>query len=152
MSKVEIEEWLDNAEFGINIWKKKYQFNNETLDQWFDRISGGDSDVKQLIIEKKFLFAGRVLANRGLQHYGKRIVYNNCFVLPAPEDNLESIFDTAKHMARIYSTGGGCGFEISSLCPSGSKVNNAAEVSSGPVSFADLYNLTTDIISQSGRR
>ena len=46
----------------------------------------------------------------------------------------------------------GVGFDISSLCPNGSKVNNAAEFSSGPISFADLYNLTTDIISQAGRR
>jgi len=149
---MEIEEWVNNNQIGIDVFNKKYRFNTETLDEWFTRVSGGDEDIKRLIMEKKFLFAGRVLANRGLQHYGKRIVYNNCFVLPSPEDNLESIFDTAKHMARIYSTGGGCGFDISSLCPSGSKVNNAAEVSSGPVSFADLYNLTTDIISQSGRR
>lgn len=149
---MEVEEWLNGNQFSIDIWKKKYQYNNETLDEWFDRVSGGDEDVRRLIVEKKFLFAGRVLANRGLQKYGKRIVYNNCFVLPSPEDNLESIFDTAKYMARIYSTGGGVGFDISSLCPNGSKVNNAAEFSSGPISFADLYNLTTDIISQSGRR
>jgi ribonucleoside-diphosphate reductase alpha chain len=150
---VEVEKWLNGNQFSLNIWKNKYQFNNEeTLEEWFDRVSGGDPDIRRLIVEKKFLFAGRVLANRGIQKYGKKIVYNNCFVLPSPEDNLESIFDTAKHMARIYSTGGGVGIDISSLCPNGSKVNNAAEFSSGPISFANLYNLTTDIISQSGRR
>lgn len=101
-----VEEWLNGNQFSIDIWRNKYQFENETLDEWVDRVSGGDEDVKRLIQEKKFLFAGRVLANRGLQKFGKKIVYNNCFVLPSPEDNLESIFDTAKYMARIYSAGG----------------------------------------------
>ena len=149
---MEVEDWLNNNKLAIDVFNKKYRHNNESLDQWFERVSNGDEALKNLIIPKRFLFAGRVLANRGLQKKGKRIVYNNCFVLPNPEDNLESIFETAKHTARIYSTGGGVGFDISSLRPNGAKVNNAAEMSSGPLSFMDLYNLTTEVISQSGRR
>ena len=42
-----VEEWLgkDNT-LGIDIWKKKYQWNNETFDEWLDRVSGKDSEVK----------------------------------------------------------------------------------------------------------
>lgn len=73
-----IEEWLgqDNT-LGIDIWKKKYQKNNETFDEWIDRISGGNDAVAELIRQKKFLFGGRILSNRGLK--GKRISYSNCF-------------------------------------------------------------------------
>lgn len=149
---MEVEEWLNNNKLAIDVFNKKYRHNNESLDQWFERVSNGDEALKNLIISKRFLFAGRVLANRGLQKEGKRIVYNNCFVLPNPRDNIEDVFDTAKYAARIYSTGGGVGFDISGLRPNGARVNNAAEFSSGPLSFMDLYNLTTDIISQSGRR
>ena len=54
---MELKEWLgENNTLGIDIWKNKYQYNDETLDQWFDRVSGGNEDVKKLIIDKKFLF------------------------------------------------------------------------------------------------
>lgn len=80
------------------------------------------------------------------------LVVHNCYVIAPPKDNLESIFDTAKKLARTYSYGGGCGVDISKLRPRGTKVNNAAESTSGAVSFMDLYNLTTEIIGQKGRR
>lgn len=28
-----INEWLNDDELGISIWKNKYQYNNETLDE-----------------------------------------------------------------------------------------------------------------------
>ncbi len=62
-----IENWL-NTELGIKIWENKYRYNNESLDQWFDRVSGNNKDIKQLIKERKFLFGGRTLNNRGLNN------------------------------------------------------------------------------------
>lgn len=148
-----VQDWLgkDN-ELGISIWERKYRNGNETFDEWLDRVSGGDENTKKLIIEKKFLFGGRILANRGLATTGKKITYSNCYVLSAPEDNLESIFDTAKKLARTYSYGGGVGVDLSKLAPAGAKVRNAAKESSGAVSFMDLYSLVTGLISQNGRR
>ena len=53
-----IEEWLGNEnELGISIWNKKYKFENETFDEWIERISNNDADVAELIKTKKFLFA-----------------------------------------------------------------------------------------------
>ena len=104
-----------------------------------------------MIREKKFLFGGRILSNRGTAN-DRKITYSNCYVLPAPEDNLESIFDTAKGLARTFSYGGGCGIDIGKLAPCGAAVNNAAKTSSGAVSFMDLYSMTTGLIGQSGRR
>ena len=77
---------------------------------------------------------------------------SNCFVLPPPEDNLESIADTAKHMMRIYAARGGVGFHISNLRPKYSKTNNAARSSTGAVSFMDFYSYVTGLIGQEGRR
>ncbi len=150
---MQIEEWLgkDN-QLGIDIWKKKYCHNNETFEEWLDRISNGNDIIRQLIIEKKFLFGGRILSNRGLAKEGRKITYSNCYVIPAPEDNLESIFDTAKYLARTYSYGGGCGVDLGKLAPNGAKVRNAAKTSSGAVSFMDFYSAITGLISQNGRR
>ena len=146
-----VQEWLgEENQLGIDIWEKKYRYNDESFDEWLDRVSGGDESVKQLIKEKKFLFGGRILSNRGLDKCGKKISYSNCYVVSPPEDSIESIYDCAKQLARTYSYGGGCGVDIGKLAPRGAKVNNAARETSGAVSFMDLYNLTTDLIGQNG--
>ena len=73
-------------------------------------------------------------------------------MIDPPEDNIESIFDCAKKLARTYSYGGGCGVDISKLSPRGAKINNAAKETSGSVSFMELYSLVTALIGQNGRR
>ena len=51
-----IEEWLGKEnQLGIDIWKKKYQRNGESFEDWLERVSGGDADVAELIADKKFL-------------------------------------------------------------------------------------------------
>jgi len=145
--------WLgEGNNLGHDIWRKKYKYNNEDFGMWLDRITNGNKELRDSIENKEFIFAGRILANRGLHKLGRKITYSNCYVLTPPEDNLESIFDTAKNLARTFSYGGGCGIDISNLRPNGSKVNNSALETSGAVSFMDLYNLTTEVIGQNGRR
>ncbi len=148
-----IQEWLgEDNQLGIDIWTKKYQQNNETFDEWLDRVSGGNDDIRELIVKKKFLFGGRILSNRGLNKEGRKITLSNCYVITPPEDNIESIYECATKLARTYSYGGGCGIDISKLSPRGAKINNSAKETTGSVSFMDLYNLTTDLIGQNGRR
>ena len=96
--------------------------------------------------------AGRILAGRGLDKLGRKITLSNCYVMPKVEDNIESIFDTAKYLARTYSYGGGVGLTLSKLRPKGAKVNNAASSTTGSVSFMDLYSLVTGLIGMRGRR
>ena len=154
MSKYQtVEEWLgkDN-QLGVDIFNKKYRYENESFPEWVNRVSGGDSEVAELIEDKKFLFGGRILSNRGLDKYGEKITLSNCYVITPPDDSIESIFDCAKKLARTYSYGGGCGVDLSKLAPRGAKVNNTAKSTSGSVSFMDLYSLVTGLIGQNGRR
>ena len=67
-------------------------------------------------------------------------------------DDIDSIYKAAFECARTYSYGGGIGVDISSLRPKDSVVHNAADSSTGAVSFMELYSLTTGLIGQSGRR
>ena len=102
-----LKEWLgEDNQLGIDIWHKKYQHDDESFDEWLDRVSAGDEDIKEEIEAKRFLFGGRILANRGLHKEGVKVTYSNCYVLPAPEDNIESIYDTASKLARTFSYGG----------------------------------------------
>ena len=102
-----VQDWLgkDN-QIGLDIWNKKYQRNNETFEEWVNRVRGGNEEVANLILEKKFLFGGRILSNRNVDDSKEKTTYSNCYVISPPEDNLESIYDTCKKLARTYSYGG----------------------------------------------
>ena len=56
--------------------------------------------MHRLKIREKFLPAGMV------ENMEKRFL-SNCYVVPKVEDSIESIFDTAKYLAKTYSYGGG---------------------------------------------
>ena len=105
-----IEEWLgEENQLGMDIWAKKYCCENEDFEAWLTRISGGNEEIGEYIRQKKFLFGGRILSNRGLQKQNRKVTYSNCYVITPPEDEIESIFDCARKLARTYSYGGGCG-------------------------------------------
>ena len=145
-------KWLGESSLSYDIWNNKYRQDNESFEEWLNRVSNKDTRLKKLIFEKKFIFGGRILANRGLDKKGKKITLSNCYVISSPEDNLESIFETATKLARTYSYGGGCGVDVSKLRPKNSKVNNAAKSTSGCTSFMDFYSYVTGLIGQEGRR
>lgn len=77
---------------------------------------------------------------------------SNCFVAPSPKDSLESIFDTAKYMARTFASRGGCGINLNYLRPYGAFTNNAAKTSTGAASFMPFFSDVTGLIGQEGRR
>jgi len=152
---------FNGDELASNVFVNKYALKNKndevtefSLLDIYNRMFGAikiidNTDFTPLI--NNFLPAGRVLYALG-NPYDLTATFSNCYVEDIRADCIEEIFNTAKRQARIFSKGGGVGFDISTLRPKGSKVNNSAGTTTGPTSFMDLYSSVTGIIGQHGRR
>ncbi len=151
-----MNHWYDN-EISQGILREKYYHKGETNpEQFMDRVSSILDDdlrprVRGYLEEASFCPAGRALYAAGSK--GKfKVSLSNCYILPSPKDDLESIFKSNYEIARIFSYGGGIGINISGLRPKGSEVRNVARTSTGAVSFMKIFNVTGEVISQNGRR
>lgn len=141
-------EWLNKNQLSYDIWSNKYRYQNETFVQWLDRVSGGNSEIKNLIKEKKFLFGGRTLANRGIPNSGS---FSNCYSIGYVPDSLDGIMDVAHKIAMTFKAQGGQGLSLSKIRPKGSMI--AGQYSSdGIVPFMNIFNTVTESVSQGGSR
>ena len=165
------DNYLGDNVLAINIYKKKYLIKDlncdhieKTPEDVFKRLGSFLATVEgtkakqkkwarkfyEELFEGRFIPGGRVLAGAGDLYRLKTLA--NCFVTKIQKDEIDSIYKAAYECARTYSYGGGIGVDISSLRPKDSVVHNAADSSTGAVSFMELYSLTTGLIGQSGRR
>jgi ribonucleoside-diphosphate reductase alpha chain len=148
MNTMTEQEWLNDNQLSLDIWNNKYRHDNESFDQWLVRVSGGDAEIARLIKEKKFLFGGRTLANRGIEGAGS---YSNCYSIGFVPDSLEGIMDVASKIALTFKAQGGQGLSLSKIRPKGSLIRGQFK-SDGIVPFMHIFNTVTESISQGGSR
>ncbi|MGL5458936.1 MAG: hypothetical protein ACRDBY_04925 [Cetobacterium sp.] len=140
-------EWVGH-QLGYDIWNNKYRFNEESFDEWVERLSNGVHGLKELIINKKFLYGGRILANLNT---GTSQGVSNCVTLGYVEDSLEDIMDTAKNLAFSYKKEAGVGICLSKIRPKGAKIGEKG-VSDGIIGFLKIFNEVTANISRGNQR
>ncbi|MEP7148680.1 MAG: adenosylcobalamin-dependent ribonucleoside-diphosphate reductase [Acidobacteriota bacterium] len=155
---------------GLNAQKvvaKRYSLKDETgeaLETWADivrRVVGHVSraetdpqkqaafynDMSAVMLAREFIPNTPCLVNAG-KPKGQLAA---CFVLNVP-DSIEGIMEHAQNVAIIHQTGGGTGMTYEFLRPAGSMVNSTRGVASGPVSFMNIVNQTTEVVKQGGVR
>lgn len=144
-----------DSDLAQNIWDRKYGGDfKDTIRCMIREVVGEDDDMENMFLEGRALPGGRILYYFAClsQDVIKNLTPNNCFVIPIKEDSISGIMEFNKEMALTFKAGGGVGTDISCLRPRGSTVNNAAETSTGAVSFLPVFDKTTETIGQKKRR
>lgn len=134
----------------------KYRQDGETFKQAMSRIAQTLTstqeefyDVRQMLLEQRFLPAGRVQSAIGST---RRVTPYNCFVCVTIEDNMKSIMDALAYAAETMRRGGGIGYDFSRLRPNGNRIKTLDSPASGPVSFMGIFDALCKTISSAGHR
>lgn len=152
---------------GQKVISKRYSLkdmNGEALETWEDivrRVVGHVSKAETDSVKRDYFYDSmmEVMLNREfvpntpcLVNAGKpKGQLAACFVLNVP-DSISGIMEHAQNVAIIHQTGGGTGMTYEFLRPAGAMVNSTRGVASGPVSFMNIVNGTTEVVKQGGVR
>jgi len=134
-----IEEWPDVVRRVVG-HVSLAESDSEKRDEFYSRMS-------EIMLRREFVPNTPCLVNAGKPN-GQLAA---CFVLDVP-DSIAGIMKTATDAAIIHQTGGGTGFTFEKLRPVGAMVRSTHGVASGPVSFMNIFNTTTDTVKQGGVR
>ena len=151
LSKISIEEYLNNDEMCIAVTKKKYleypeqpiaEFYSKVIDNILEYSGDIDKEFKDRIFEDWFRGiwkgAGSILSAASL--VDRNVSVFNCTGVVIQGDTLDDIADARKWVSKMAAHRQGIGILFDKLRPRGMKVNNSALVSEGAVHWMKSFD------------
>lgn len=148
---------FDNK-FAQDIYLQKYSLDKQ--ENWADTckrvvnsVTGqlltkeDQEEIYKIMVERKFIPGGRYLYSAGRPWHQ----VNNCFLFRA-EDSSEGWSDTMQKATAALMSGGGIGFDYSSLRPDGALLKRKGGTSTGPIALMNMVNEAGRHIMQGGQR
>jgi ribonucleoside-diphosphate reductase alpha chain len=147
-----------STKFANDIYLQKYSLDG--AEKWKDTCrrvvtsvcgqlldSETQEKIYKLMLERKFIPGGRYLYSSGRSLHQ----VNNCFLFRA-EDSREGWADAMQKATAALMTGGGIGFDYSSLREEGAKIKRTGGTSTGPIALMNMVNEAGRYIMQGGQR
>ena len=154
-----------------DIWNSKYRLrrkNGEPVDadlqSSFERVARALSAVEKedmrehwyerfvWALQKGAIPAGRIMSNAGAGEHKPATSTINCTVSGTIKDSMHDILDKVHEAGLTLKAGCGIGYEFSTLRPRGAYVSGAGALTSGPLSFMDIYDRMCFTVSSAGGR
>ncbi len=130
------------AEAVLRLAQTAAKAETEKVDVWQDEFT-------KVIGELLFIPSTPIWANMGKKD--RPWQPGACFVLSV-EDSLDSMYETLKQTAMVFKSGGGVGYNFSSIRPKGSLVQSTKGKASGVVELIKLYDASSNMVMQGGVR
>ena len=165
-----VEIPLQPASF--DIWQRKYQLHSadgkdvdKSIDDTYARVARALADIETTPEKRqewfdKFLWAlqhgavpaGRIISNAGARQHKPATSTINCTVSGKIHDSMDDILQKVHEAGMTLKSGAGIGYEFSTLRPNNAYVSGSGAVTSGPLSFMDIYDKVCFTISSAGGR
>ncbi|MEF8982360.1 adenosylcobalamin-dependent ribonucleoside-diphosphate reductase [Thiohalorhabdus sp.] len=155
----------------VDIWDKKYRLKDlrgnpvdEDVDATYRRVARALADVEEADKQEHWYFrflwalrhgaipAGRITSNAGGQEYKPATSTINCTVSGTVTDSMDGILAKVHEAGLTLKAGCGIGYDFSTLRPKGAFVAGAGAITSGPLSFMDIFDRMCFTISSAGGR
>jgi ribonucleoside-diphosphate reductase alpha chain len=144
--------------FTQDIFLQKYSLNGqETWKDTCNRVvssvcgqllnNSDKEEILKLMLSRKFIPGGRYLYSAARAFHQT----NNCFLFRA-EDTREGWADAANKATAALMTGGGIGFNYSSLREEGAIIKRTGGFSTGPIALMNIINEAGRYVMQGGQR
>jgi len=165
-----VEIPLQPASF--DIWQRKYQLKSangeaidKSIDETFTRVARALADIETTAEKQEHWFnrflwalqhgaipAGRIISNAGAREHKPATSTINCTVSGKINDSMDDILQKVHEAGMTLKSGAGIGYEFSTLRPNNAYVSGSGAVTSGPLSFMDIYDKVCFTISSAGGR
>ncbi len=155
----------------LDIWDVKYRLKSKDgdildteIDNTYERVARALSDVETPDLQEhwyeQFIWAlrrgaipaGRITSNAGALQHKPATSTINCTVSGTITDSMDDILGKVHEAGLTLKAGCGIGYEFSTLRPRGAYVSGAGALTSGPLSFMDIYDKMCFTVSSAGGR